>query len=422
MKRLMPLILIILILCVSVSAQDEPVISPALSEQMESIETLTSELRGLELMTPLTRRFPAREELIDYLTGVFDEELPEDEAQRELQFYVAFDLLPPDTDLRAVYLELYSDQVAGFYDSEAKEMNVILIVGGELGDELPLLEEITYSHEYVHALQDQYFDLEGIINAMEEDENNIDGMLAMISLIEGDATLAMMQYTMQRTQENPGLAMLQILFQGAMAGGLALPENTPPIIASELMFPYEDGMEFVAALYNSGGWEMVNAAFNAPPLSTEHIIHPERYIDGDMPQEVALLPDENLLGAEWELLFERTLGEYYLRQYLGTQLDSAEVKLASTGWGGDRYRLYQQADTGQLAWVMQIVWDTPEDAAEFGEIYTTFVNSRMGNPMNTPCWSNAGEEICFMADEAGAVIAYAPTHEMALALLENQRR
>ncbi|MGV2433648.1 MAG UNVERIFIED_CONTAM: hypothetical protein LVT10_01045 [Anaerolineae bacterium] len=52
-------------------------------------------------------------------------------------FYVALDLLAPNTDLLEVYLALLTDQVGGYYDSTEKTMNTLLISGGELGMHYP---------------------------------------------------------------------------------------------------------------------------------------------------------------------------------------------------------------------------------------------------------------------------------------------
>ena len=58
------------------------------------------------------------------------------------------------------------------------------------------------------------------------------------------------------------------------------------------LFPYREGAQFVAALLDVGWWPAVNAAYLDPPVSTEQILHPEKYIQNprDDPQTV-LLPD-----------------------------------------------------------------------------------------------------------------------------------
>ncbi len=413
-------VVVLLLSVPAVFAQEAFVISPELEENMEAIEEYTSELRELEELEPLAREFPTRQEVIDYLQATFDADLPDEIAEREAQFYVAFDLLPADIDLRDLYLELLGSQVAGFYDPETKGMNVVLISDETPGDTLPLMEQIVYSHEYTHALQDQHFGLRELGFDSELALSEPDRLLAIQALIEGDATVVMTLYTQAVAAENP-FAALQLLAQGLQAGNLFLPESTPPILAQELLFPYNDGAEFVLALFREGGWEAVNQAYTDLPRSTEQILHPERYLDGDVPQEVALESAQAVLGEDWTLLLDRTMGEFYLREYLATQLTRLEARAAAEGWGGDRYHIYQNENTGELAWVMNLVWDTPGDAGEFAEAYESFGDARFeGGEYDTQCWSDADDALCFVANEQSSLLAYAPTRELAFALLESQ--
>jgi hypothetical protein len=188
LKRLI-LILILLLSARAVAAQET--ITPALEQHLEAIEQLTAKLRGLDAITPVEHRFPSREDVQQYLEREMNIQLDDETLKRETQFYIAFDLLPPDVNLRDVYLNFLTSPagVAGFYDTDTKAMNVLLIGGGELKDMLPLLDQITYAHEYTHALQDQHFGLDKLLN--EETSVNPDLALAHLSLAEGAATASM---------------------------------------------------------------------------------------------------------------------------------------------------------------------------------------------------------------------------------------
>jgi hypothetical protein len=63
-------------------------------------------------------------------------------------------LLPPDFDLKNFYNQLYSEQIAGFYDSETGEIYVVK------GETFGISEKMTYAHEFTHVLQDQTFGFE----------------------------------------------------------------------------------------------------------------------------------------------------------------------------------------------------------------------------------------------------------------------
>jgi hypothetical protein len=396
--------------------------SEELAEQIEELEATTRAMRNLPELVDMERQFPTRDEMVVYLTELIGRDLDDETVWREMHFYVAFDFLPADTDLRQVYIDLYSAQVAGLYDSETQMMHVLLLSGKELGDSLPLLEQITYVHEYVHALQDQHFDLESLGIDVETDRDNIDALLGVLGLIEGDATFVMNQFTTELVQEDPLKAGLQIVFQGVEAGGLSFPAGTPDILEAELLYPYTAGAKFVGTLYKAGGWRRVDAAYTDQlPQSSEHILHPELYLSEESPL-VVTLTDETALGDNWEPILDRTLGEFYLRQYLLTQLPRNEAKQAAAGWGGDRYHLYYNAETDQRAWVLKIVWDTTDDAEEFAEVYQTFSETRFPfEDLAGDCAVGDLDAMCTLTEGDTTIIAIAPDVDVARILFDAQR-
>ena len=428
-KLLLCIVALFIIIPTAFAQEDAPVISPALVEQLDTIEAQTAELRGLNALQPVTRLFPSRQEVIDFVTADINEQLNQQIAFEELQFYRAFDFVDAPLDLLDVYINLLGSQVAGFYDPDTQEMNVLLISGDTLGDDLPLLESITYSHEFVHALQDQHFDLAAFFTdfAEQQEVENPDEIIARQSLVEGDATLVMQDYTLQAVMDNP-LGALALLDPDLLASA-EIPAGTPFILEAELTFPYLTGMEFVLALRDAGGWDLVDAAYtDNPPASTEHILHPERYLAGDAPLSVTVASGLDVLGDGWQFLLERTLGEFYLRQYLGTQLGRGVLNAAATGWGGDRYQLYYNDANDERAWILHLVMDTPEDSAEFESTFGQFASLRSGgtvaneSPAGMACALNAVQEtLCYTSDGGnGLYIAFAPSMEDAAALINTQ--
>lgn len=424
--RFLAILLLLFSVSVVLGQEETPEVpftpSSEIIEFMDKIEVTTSDIRGLDALKPITRIFPTREDVSEYLRASIreeDEQIYADAAQ----FYIAFDLLPSGSDLLEIYLMFLESQVAGFYDTDTEEMNVVLITPYRRPDRLPLLEQIIYSHEYIHALQDQHFDLDVLMGETEEQIQFPDRATAVLALIEGDATYVMNEYTVAATQDNPGAAMVEIMAAGMSAGGMSVPAGTPKIIETELLFPYLDGSVFVGRLYEDGGWERVNEAYDNPPQSTEHILHPEKYLEGEMPVEVELSPEVDL-GEGWTKLFDRALGEFYLIHYLDTQLESTPARTAAKGWGGDRYRLYYNPENDTRAWVMRLAWDTPEDAQEFINAYTIFGDMRFEDVTmnNEGCWSDADDALCLATlDNGDSLISYAPDLDTALRLLETQK-
>ncbi len=71
--------------------------------------------------------------------------------------------------------------------------------------------------------------------------------------------------------------------------------------------------------------------------------------------------------------------------------------------------------------MLRLAWDTLADAAEFHAAYGDFVAARLDAPVEgAPCWADADEVICFVADEPFVTVTYAPSLDLATDLLENQ--
>jgi hypothetical protein len=330
------------------------------------------------------------------------------------RFYVAFGFLSPDIDLRALYDNFYNNQVGGFYDSESKEMNVVLLAqNAQLGENLPLLERVVFVHEYTHAIQDQYFDLTTYLQD-EQAQNNTDRYLARLALVEGDATAVMNVYLALEAQTNPLGTIFSALYGGLQAGNLTLPEGTPQIIADELLFPYNSGASFVQAVYRTtDSWQAVNDAYSNPPVSSEQILHPEKYFADEQPQVVTLDDHSQLLGADWALGNDGVLGEFYLSRFLATHLPENMATMASAGWGGDAYHIYANG-AGEWALVLRVAWDSVADADEFSTAIDGYAQARFGTSANSDgCFANAIHALCVRGD----TLTIAPTPALALALI-----
>jgi hypothetical protein len=361
------------------------------------VEANVIEIRGLQPIMPVQATFLTPAELRLRLEADFEEDYSLEEARQDAIVYSAFDFLDRDFDLYNFWLDLYSEQIAGFYDTDTAEF-VVISEAQQFGPS----EQWTHAHEFVHALQDQHFDL----GRIKDDELDPEARLALRALAEGEATLVQLLYLDYFTE-----AEMAQIFAGMNQGNDNLLQNAPRVLRAGLEFPYSAGFEFVAALYREGGFDAIDAAWADPPRSTEHILHPQRYLAGDNPIPVTLAPLTATLGAGWELLDEDVLGEFYLRQYLLQQLSSQEVDVAATGWGGDQYAVYWNEATEQLVMVLRSVWDTETDREEFAAAYGRYAAQLTGaaeQPVaGGRCWS--GQEIlCLYQEGSETLVVRAP--------------
>ncbi|GAB5494160.1 MAG: hypothetical protein Phog2KO_43750 [Phototrophicaceae bacterium] len=415
-------LIVLFFLCISaVVAQDEGDISPDLALFLEQVEQETASLRDLTAQADVSLAFPTREEVIDFLDLQFETYYTEENIASDLAFYQGFGLIPADYDLVGEIANLYGEQVAGYYDSETEIMNVILSSGGSPTDTLPFLDRVIFAHEYVHALQDQYFDLDNFYADI-EDDNNVDALLARQALIEGDATFVMTNYTVYLVENDPLSAVASLGLQLLSLGDISLPADIPHVLEQELTYPYFAGEIFVRAIYADGGWDAVNALYtDNPPLSTEHILHPERFLAGDMPITVSLADNSGALGDNWQTVKSGVLGEFYLRELLYTWgMSNTDYDTSADGWGGDSYIIYQD-ENDAYAYELKITWDNTDEAQEFyQQILSNFSEgdaSSEDDRTATPCWVD-DFALCILIEDTTTSISHAPTASSAMILLE----
>jgi hypothetical protein len=217
---------------------------------------------------------------------------------------------------------------------------------------------ITYAHEYTHALQDAAFDSGA---AQQQVAGQRDRELALLGLEEGDATTAMVLWAIGHLSADELAGITET----------PVPDMTgiPDWMVRLLEFPYLSGAVFVGQLYASGGWEAVNAAYDSLPTSTEQVLHPDAYLDGEAPVEVASLDLWSVVGADWGHASDTTLGEAWMAIWLeGIGVAPAAADAAAAGWGGDRLTVAADTD-GAWALGWRIAWDGPADATEFEAAY-----------------------------------------------------
>ncbi|MEM7801666.1 MAG: hypothetical protein AAF633_20895, partial [Chloroflexota bacterium] len=160
------------------------------------------------------------------------------------------------------------------------------------------------------------------------------------------------------------------------------------------------------------------------PQSTEQILHPDRYRQQDLPKEVVLTPLDEILGGGWSLIRDDVFGEFYVREYLGQQLDEAVVDRAATGWGGDRYHVYSQNDTDTLILVWRSTWDDGEENGQFASALQAYTEAAYGDQFveaypGAIC-RQAADVVCTIQINGDWLLVRAPTPDLARQALAKQ--
>lgn len=378
-------------------------------ESFEKIARNVAAERGLALQTAIPVETLDPEGIEISLQDSVDEQV-RTSLQKDAALLTLLGVITPSLDLEETWVNLYSEQISGFYDPEALTIYIVE------RDGQPDIEPLVLAHEAVHALQDQHFDLD----ALDDPQLNDDQRLAIDALIEGDAMLADVFYAQSY------IPLLDQLETASQVSGLEseVLESAPHFISTLSTFPYFNGLDYVYAIYERDGWEGVNQAYQEWPLSTEHILHPERYFDGDQPQTVSL--PEVASASGWQAVDEDVLGELGLQLTLAEHLGPAASAAAAEGWGGDRYLLLEN-ESGAHALLLQTVWDSQEEAEQFWHLYRTYMEHRPGysqvfeklvGELPDRRWSGANDHVYAVLEKGSVTIVIAPSPQAVQELVE----
>ena len=321
-----------------------------ISTLVDSLRPQVEEAVGLSFRETPRSAMVSRDDVRRYIVARLDAEFPPSRRQGVQAAYRLFGLLPDTLDLEALLLDLYTEQVAGYYDPQTSTLYGV--IGGDASQ-----LRLVLAHELVHALQHQYIPLDSIM----KQKRQTDRARAAHAVLEGQATLAQTLVMMpelnraelpsfweQRTVLNQQQAQMKE-FAGA-----------PLWLRETLVFPYLAGADFVR-------WYETRHPGQHPfgrdmPTSTEQILHPERYAAGDGPVDVSFL------GAPLDTVrYEDGLGEFETRLLFQELLQDATGLRATAyaqGWAGDRYQLLG-ADLKGLALLWYTFWDDQAAADRF---------------------------------------------------------
>lgn len=270
-------------------------------------------------------------------------------------------------DLRPVFAGSSSDWVGATYSPSNKQITLV----GEARDD-------TIVHEYVHALQDQHFDLRGY-DALDTS----DAFLARRAVVEGDAVLAEYRFVVQQD----GLELHDIDWSGLLSSlrdfsHRQLAEARYPLVFLDYVsFVYTYGLEYTAAnltgvsfdepdalMAAPHDWTREDALFSVlPPASTAQVLRRDVLGQGPAPvASIGLSAVPDALADRLETLDWDTLGEWYvylLLYPLEAEGTIADARALAGAWRGDRALFVRQVDGGPTGTLWASAW-TDEAAAQ----------------------------------------------------------
>lgn len=346
----------------------------------DDVLKVVSRLRDLEIKHPVKSALKTRDEIEASIIRDLDESTPPEEFEASQKTLVKMGLIGKDFQLRNYIVKLLREQVAGYYEPKTKEFY--------LAAWLPLSEQKkVMAHELVHALQDQHFDLRRFEKWPKGDS---DAELAAHALVEGEATLVMIQYDLEQSGMR-GIDMTRI---GSLTDRLIEADSTsedpnypvlsaaPNVLRENLQFPYVYGAGFAQAVLKNGSWRGLDNVYQQLPASTEQIIHPEKYLARENPVKIEIPALVTLFGQGWKQSDADVNGEFGYQVILSEFIPRSAARAAATGWGGDRYAFYENKATGKSALIQYTTWDSADDAKEFFDAYSRRTEKRykVGGP------------------------------------------
>ncbi|MFZ0285631.1 MAG: hypothetical protein WAL32_10405 [Terriglobales bacterium] len=363
-------------------APPEQKISPKEAEELfhdvDQILKFASTETGLPIKHEVKRRLTSRDEVVAYLEKSMAEDKDAQRLRRSELVLKKFGLLPPDFDLQKFLVALLREQVAGYYDSETKTVNLLDWLDAE--QQRPVL-----AHELTHALQDQSFDLEKWLKTdtdindqkeptpadIEEDEVSE----ARQAVVEGQAMVTLVDYILEPTGQSllgsPQIA--KALEEGMLTGTSDSEEfkNAPLFLKESLTFPYRYGLDFEAELLRGGGKQKAFAGvFTNPPRNTRQIMEPKTYLSGER-LEPMRLPDFDHDFKNFDRFDIGAMGEFDVALLVDQYAGLASSHDMYPHWRGGYY--YAARPKGDPAAALDVLyvsrWSDADSAAKFAAIY-----------------------------------------------------
>lgn len=362
--------------------------------------------RALTTLGAFGKQFLAPRVFIDTLAGEFQQRVKPEAVLPEQQVWQRFQLIPTFLTLYDVLGELQADaRTARFLDaSRTLTLGVEPSARPQLRDQVetsttravassPVERALLY-HELIHLLQEQNWLAELPAPTLPPSG---DERLALEVLREGDANAAMLDFLADDVGARPELLT-------DVTGLLAAPPHhraerlatLPPFLRELRVETHEVGLTFARRARQSGGESLIGRIFRDPPVSTEQLLHPERYlVRYDEPVRIGETSLVEPLQSPATQVYSDVWGELRLRLLLQRFLSPEKAAAAAAGWGGDRLTAVERTDTGQILLGWFTAWDEEKDATEFFAAYRGLLEARYGTRLHP---GDAPSETLFEGD------------------------
>jgi len=323
----------------------------ALEEAVAELSTFVEQQRGRPFAQPVDVELLDDDEFVERLR---EQETDEEAVAETAGLLRAIGLLGPDDDLQAAIDQVTAEGVAGFYDPET---DALVVRGSEVSPDV----RSTLVHELTHAWDDQFFEL----HRPQLDDADDESGFGFSALVEGNAEAVQQSWMAQL----PADERTEVEESQEGAGGGLEDADIPEVVLQLIALPYVVGPELVAALLAAGGVARVDAAFEAPPTTSEQVLDPTTYVP--VPEPAVAVPEPQ---ADGEVEDQGVFGAAGVAVTLADAVSADTARLAAAGWGGDRYVTW--ADGDRTCVRLDVVGDTPGDTQELRDAWTQWAGEQ----------------------------------------------
>jgi len=362
--------LLALVLACAAAGQSDPRAKQLCGEANGIAKELT-QISGMPLHHAVPCDFITKDKINEFLKKrVKDVASPEEIRAEELTLK-KFGLVPQDFDLAKNTVDLLTEQAAAFYDYDKKKLFITESTPSE--NQEPVL-----AHELSHALADQSFNLAKYIR---QGRKSDDGATARLAVMEGQATWLMSEYLARKNgqslKDSPELVAMMSNMSESGGGQYPVYESAPLYLRLTLVFPYTKGMLFQNAVFQRDSQYAFAEVFRRPPVSTQQILHPDKYFANVKPTEPDL-PDPHLPHG-YKGLVGGSLGELehgiLLEQYLGKER-AAEI---APHWRGCNFEVRENKKAARAVLLYAVEWDSEDAARQYFAAYRELLGKKWKN-------------------------------------------
>ena len=365
-------------------------ISPAQAKELfasvDQILGFASKDSDLAIRHSVKRQLTNRAEVEHYILSKMKDDKDAQRLQSSEIVLKKFGLLDRDFHLQPFIVSLLTEQIAGYYDSKTKTVNMLDWIAPD--EQKPVL-----AHELTHALQDQHVDLDkwgdqskdSIAKNVLEDNDHLrtdETDTAREAVAEGQAMVVFLDWGL--APKGQSLAKLpdigaQLNDLGGDDGDSPVMNRAPLLLKESLLFPYREGLNFEQiVLKDEGAKEAFAGALDRPPATSYEVMHPRAWERHEQPTLLTMPDIHPVVDADYAPYDIGVMGALDVRILTELFAGKDAAAMLTPQWDGGMYYAAQsraattpeaKASTKSVALLYLSQWKSDEAAAKFAAIY-----------------------------------------------------